>query len=149
MQNYPSAAIMRGRNRNLKLRAMRIFYKLIFTTITLFAFVANSYSIEEGKAKTIETNDTIQANQNKQVTVQDASEIYTCPMDPEVISNKPGNCPKCGMELVVKNSDSNSHKHKMMGCMNMMHTDNHKSHIWMYFAGGAIMVVMMVLLVLR
>ena len=86
---------------------MRIFNKLIFTTITLFAFVANGYSIEEGKAKTIETNDTIQANQNKQVSVQDASEIYTCPMDPEVISNKPGNCPKCGMELVVKNSDSN------------------------------------------
>lgn len=27
---------------------------------------------------------------------------YTCPMHPEVISDKPGKCPKCGMELVVK-----------------------------------------------
>jgi hypothetical protein len=26
---------------------------------------------------------------------------YTCPMHPEVISDKPGNCPKCGMSLVV------------------------------------------------
>jgi len=24
---------------------------------------------------------------------------YTCPMHPEVISNEPGNCPKCGMTL--------------------------------------------------
>ena len=25
---------------------------------------------------------------------------YTCPMHPEVISEKPGKCPKCGMNLV-------------------------------------------------
>ena len=25
--------------------------------------------------------------------------FYTCPMDPEVISDKPGACPKCGMAL--------------------------------------------------
>src|SRR5260370_12875850 len=24
---------------------------------------------------------------------------YTCPMHPEVVSNEPGNCPKCGMTL--------------------------------------------------
>jgi hypothetical protein len=28
--------------------------------------------------------------------------VYTCPMHPEVLSDKPGNCPKCGMKLVVK-----------------------------------------------
>lgn len=27
---------------------------------------------------------------------------YTCPMHPEVTSDKPGKCPKCGMDLVVK-----------------------------------------------
>jgi hypothetical protein len=27
---------------------------------------------------------------------------YTCKMHPEVISDKPGKCPKCGMDLVVK-----------------------------------------------
>ena len=27
---------------------------------------------------------------------------YTCPMHPEVKSDKPGKCPKCGMDLVVK-----------------------------------------------
>jgi len=28
--------------------------------------------------------------------------VYTCPMHPEVISDKPGKCPKCGMNLVEK-----------------------------------------------
>jgi len=27
---------------------------------------------------------------------------YVCVMDPEVRSSKPGKCPKCGMDLVVK-----------------------------------------------
>ena len=29
-------------------------------------------------------------------------EIYTCPMDTDVHSDKPGKCPKCGMELEKK-----------------------------------------------
>ena len=28
--------------------------------------------------------------------------MYTCPEHPEVVMNKPGKCPKCGMALVVK-----------------------------------------------
>lgn len=32
----------------------------------------------------------------------DMKEIYTCPMHPEVQSDKPGKCPKCGMTLEKK-----------------------------------------------
>jgi multidrug efflux pump subunit AcrA (membrane-fusion protein) len=37
-------------------------------------------------------------------TKADATEkvVYTCPMDPDVISDKPGDCPKCGMRLEPK-----------------------------------------------
>jgi hypothetical protein len=28
-----------------------------------------------------------------------AAKVYTCPMHPEVTSNEPGRCPKCGMRL--------------------------------------------------
>jgi P-type Cu2+ transporter len=38
---------------------------------------------------------------------------YTCPMHPEVIKDAPGQCPKCGMNLVpVKNETANTkHEH--------------------------------------
>ena len=31
---------------------------------------------------------------------QEKMQKYTCPMHPEVITDHPGNCPKCGMKLV-------------------------------------------------
>jgi membrane fusion protein, copper/silver efflux system len=38
---------------------------------------------------------------------EDHAETYTCPMHPTVISNKPGSCPVCGMNLVLKSSANN------------------------------------------
>ena len=32
----------------------------------------------------------------------EATKTYTCSIHPEVISDKPGKCPKCGMELIEK-----------------------------------------------
>ncbi len=34
--------------------------------------------------------------------------VYTCPMHPEVISNKPGTCTVCKMDLVVKTDEAGS-----------------------------------------
>ena len=36
--------------------------------------------------------------------------LYTCPMDPDVIQDVPGNCPKCGMKLVPMNSEHEGHE---------------------------------------
>ncbi len=33
---------------------------------------------------------------------QNMATTYSCPMHPEVMSDKPGKCPKCGMDLVKK-----------------------------------------------
>ena len=37
-----------------------------------------------------------------------AKEVYSCPMHPEVTSDKPGKCPKCGMNLVKKAAEPNA-----------------------------------------
>ena len=40
--------------------------------------------------------------QAKKPAAPAAATVYTCPMHPEVTSDKPGTCPKCGMALVKK-----------------------------------------------
>ncbi|MBN8851989.1 MAG: hypothetical protein BGO55_26150 [Sphingobacteriales bacterium 50-39] len=37
--------------------------------------------------------------------------VYTCPMHPDFVADKPGKCPKCGMELVEKKSPAHG-RHK-------------------------------------
>ncbi len=34
--------------------------------------------------------------------VEKAADVYTCPMHPSIVSNKPGSCPICGMALVKR-----------------------------------------------
>ncbi len=46
---------------------------------------------------------------DKTKTMKDSSatmQKYTCPMHPEVISDKPGQCPKCGMDLIAATHSS-------------------------------------------
>ena len=50
------------------------------------------------------------AQSSKQKTTNSKSDttvkyVYTCPMHPEIITDKPGICPKCGMTLVKKKTD--------------------------------------------
>jgi Cu2+-exporting ATPase len=41
-----------------------------------------------------------------------SSDIYTCPMHPEVEQKGPGSCPKCGMDLVPKKADESAEQKK-------------------------------------
>jgi len=47
-------------------------------------------------------------------TEQKTGKVYTCMMHPEVISDKPGQCPKCGMDLVEKKVTKDTTKSKTM-----------------------------------
>ncbi len=44
-------------------------------------------------------------------TASPEHQVYTCPMHPEVVSDQPGDCPKCGMHLVPQDEASASHDH--------------------------------------
>ena len=48
------------------------------------------------------------------------SEVYTCTMHPEVRSDKPGDCPKCGMKLVLMDSSDTTHMHSLPDTTHMM-----------------------------
>ncbi len=63
---------------------------------------------------------------NKQESQQpDNTTTYTCPMHAEVVSDTPGNCPKCGMTLVKKKETKHEMSgHKMGGhTMDAMHSN--------------------------
>ncbi len=38
--------------------------------------------------------------------VEPAAAVYYCPMDTDVVSDKPGKCPKCGMDLIPKTAET-------------------------------------------
>ena len=44
----------------------------------------------------------ISGNNRTETIIVGEVKTYTCPMHPEVKSDKPGKCPKCGMELIEK-----------------------------------------------
>ncbi len=55
---------------------------------------------------------------------------YTCPMHPEVVSDEPGSCPKCGMFLVPRETDAGSaHDHAAMAsAMPVTSESHHHAH---------------------
>ena len=53
--------------------------------------------------------------QHEHTQQHEAMQNYTCPMHPEVITDHPGNCPKCGMKLVPL-------KEKKRGTSNVQHS---------------------------
>ena len=50
---------------------------------------------------------------HKTVKHTTSTKKYTCTMHPEVVSNKPGKCPKCGMDLVLMKSKTTKTKKTM------------------------------------
>jgi hypothetical protein len=66
-----------------------VIIALFYSGITIFA---SGLPVNKAVSDTIKTT-------SKKVEVQ-----YTCGMHPDMISNKPGRCPKCGMGLIQKDT---------------------------------------------
>ena len=46
--------------------------------------------------------------------------LYTCSMHPEVQSDKPGDCPVCGMPLIIQEHADSTHMHNQSDSMHKM-----------------------------
>ena len=82
---------------------------IIFSTALLIGLVFTSYSNQINA----------QTTTKKTTTEQQATKKYTCKMHPEVVTNKPGKCPKCGMTLVEKTDMKSGGMHNMHNMHNM------------------------------
>ena len=74
---------------------------LICLTALSLAFYACSNNAGS-KADAAKATDSSSSMKDSSMMKQQAAVIYTCKMHPEVTSDKPGKCPKCGMDLVKK-----------------------------------------------
>ncbi|MEO8950176.1 MAG: heavy metal-binding domain-containing protein [Mucilaginibacter sp.] len=68
-------------------KVMLMAIAILFATATVFAAYTTNPISDTTKTKKVKPVAKVQ---------------YTCTMHPEVISDKPGKCPKCGMTLVEK-----------------------------------------------
>jgi flagellar basal body-associated protein FliL len=84
----------------------------IFTLLGVYSFNA-AYSFEKNTSSA-----------GSSVTDSTVTKTYTCPMHPEVISDKPGSCPKCGMDLELKeDKDKSDVKEDVKNDKGMDHKD--------------------------
>jgi Heavy metal binding domain len=59
----------------------------IFMCAMMFAFAAGAIATEPNPSP------------SPGASTGKSAQKYTCPMHPDVVKDKPGKCPKCGMEL--------------------------------------------------
>ena len=66
--------------------------------------VNGEYVMKDGKKMTMKEGECMDMNGKMDhcKKADPKAVVYTCSMHPEVTSDKPGKCPKCGMELIKK-----------------------------------------------
>jgi len=107
---------------------MKIFKQILLTLVITLAFGIPVFCAGQADSVLIRSENSFAAD----ISRNDKITVYICPMHPEIQSDKPGNCPKCGMQLVKKSTsvkskgDGQQKKYMMMCTMHGMVDMNHK-----------------------
>jgi hypothetical protein len=80
-------------NQNIKPSIMKTKMNLLFIYLTVLTLTLGACGGSQDN-KRVATD--LDSTKNKSIE----KVLYTCSMHPEVRSDKPGKCPKCGMELI-------------------------------------------------
>jgi Cu(I)/Ag(I) efflux system membrane fusion protein len=80
---------------------MNTSHKIIFTLSLAVLVVACSSDDTE-----VKNGGTEKMESAAEHAVKHLDPKYVCPMHPQIVHNKPGNCPICGMDLIEKKSES-------------------------------------------
>lgn len=81
--------------------------KSIISLITVMVIIScnntstNSEHMNAAHSNSMNMDDKSQSYNIDTIKLNKGDTFYQCEMDPEVLSDKPGNCPKCGMELLL------------------------------------------------
>ena len=67
--------------------------------------------------------------QHEHAQQHEVMQKYTCPMHPEVITDHPGNCPKCGMKLVPLKEKKRRTSNIQRSTSNIVQPETHSSHL--------------------
>ena len=89
------------------------FYSLNFTEKIMRKF--HSITIAMILAFSVSQFNVIAQDKQETKMATSKKEVYKCPMHSDVVSDKPGTCSKCKMELKKRGSDKKDHMMAMMG----------------------------------
>jgi Cu(I)/Ag(I) efflux system membrane fusion protein len=84
----------------------------IYSVFYLFTFCVFALACTDKKTEHVHQN------------TDEKDQVYYCPMDTQIVRSKPGTCPICGMDLVLK---PGTHPHKAMDSGEMIYTPTNVS----------------------
>ena len=76
--------------------------KTILSTLLIFSIVLIASGNGLFKSPDSSDDKSTVLNNEQQKKESNVKTVYTCPMHSEVVQDKPGKCPKCGMDLTAK-----------------------------------------------
>ena len=102
--NLPRLLVLRDQTSEEIERALNATKESAKSTETMQHDMHNMSGVKHGEMQTPdEMKATSDAMKKKSDEIKTGATIYTCPMHPQVQSDKTGRCPVCGMPLVKRN----------------------------------------------